>query len=36
MDELRIERSAGFAALKRAIDALIEALAEIAAGLPRT
>jgi N-formylglutamate amidohydrolase len=35
MDELRIERSAGFAALKRAIDALIEALAGIAADLPR-
>jgi N-formylglutamate amidohydrolase len=36
MDELRIERSTGFPALKRAIDALIEALAGIAAGLPRT
>jgi N-formylglutamate amidohydrolase len=36
MDELRIERSTGFVALKRAINALIEALAGIAADLPRT
>ncbi|HEX2116747.1 MAG TPA: N-formylglutamate amidohydrolase [Alphaproteobacteria bacterium] len=35
MDELRIERSGGFAALKRALDGLIEALTDIAAALPR-
>jgi N-formylglutamate amidohydrolase len=35
MDELRIERSAGFAALKRALDHFVDALAGIAAALPR-
>jgi N-formylglutamate amidohydrolase len=35
MDELRIERSTGFAALKRALDSFIEAMAGIAAALPR-
>jgi N-formylglutamate amidohydrolase len=34
MDELRIERSAGFASLKRTLDDLIGALARIAAALP--
>lgn len=36
MDELRIERSAGFAALKRALDSFIEFLAGMAGALPRT
>ncbi len=34
MDEQRIERSAGFAALKRSLDALIAEVARIAAALP--